>query len=564
MADDTLKEFKEKFEKAPVAFFSAEYALLDNRCLYAGGLGVLAGDYVLEIAEQALGGSVVAIGLFYHQQHGQNFKEGFVPPTPEECGLKLVADAEGVPVTASLLIGEREVSLRAWQYIKGDAVLYFLDTRHEGNHSDDQALCDTLYAEDRETRLKQEFILGAGGMKMLEALDIHPSVYHLNEGNSALLSLELIHHEMETRGVDFSEAVSLAQQHIVFTNHTLVPAGQEQYAPFMLEKVVGPYVKTMGVDFNAFADLGIAESTGTFSMTALALKMAHKVNAVSLLHSIKAKEMWKGCNVEDVTNGIAISRWDRIGGEDLGDEASDGSSASNMVVEHGKNKAMLLAVIQEKTGTLFSPDTLLVGWARRLVEYKRPLALLGDIERIKKLNVCIVYSGPVHGPSKHENEYVSQIEQLSEGELKGKLVFLPHYDLELSKLLVSGTDVWLNTPEVGKEACGTSGMKAALNGSLPLTTNDGWIYETDLSGIGWIVDEVNLTESLLNVLEREIIPLYQQYVHNGAHRVAEDSEWAKRMVRSRALIQEKFSSARALREYVEKLYLPTYEAGKDR
>ncbi len=548
-----LKQFRgtpqyEELLKEPVAYFSAEYALFNECPLYAGGLGVLAGDYFFEMADQKF--PTVAIGLYYYQEYINNNVSDHKRIDPKQFGLSLVNDESGVPLVITLPIGERDVKIRAWTLKKHETTIFLLDTDVEGNHFEDRQITNVLYDENRDVRLMQEIVLGIGGMRFLRELGIHPSVYHLNEGHSAFLALELIRHEIRRRHVPFAQAYQFARQHIVFTNHTLVAAGQEVFAINKVNFMLHRFAQELEVALDVIIALGKMPDSDLFSMTNLALNMSYKVNAVSVLHSIKAALIWKDYNIEEVTNGVYVPRWDSIG-----DVRSDGEFWDI----HQENKQRLISEIEKQTGKKFDKDTLLLGWARRMVEYKQPLAILADLERFKDLasregkKVQIVFSGPLELSQADHNEYLKTLLQYSNNELKDNLVFLPNYDLQLSKLLVSGCDVWLNTPVVGREACGTSGMKACLNGALPLSTRDGWVYETNLSQIGWVVEGGDISEELLTVLEKEIVPMYYE---------KRSTEWIKRMIYSRDLILEKFSSTRALAEYIDKFYIPTLKNKK--
>ncbi|MEI8062312.1 MAG: alpha-glucan family phosphorylase [bacterium] len=525
--------------KEPVAYFSAEYALVSDWHSYAGGLGILAGDYFFEMASQKF--PVVAIGLFYHQEYvaGEGQKRD-----PKTLGLSQVLGADGKPITVTLPIGDRDVQIRAWIMDKGPSRLFLLDTDVEGNHYEDRSITSILYAENRDVRLMQEIVLGIGGMRFLRALEIHPAVFHLNEGHSAFLALELIRHEMRQHQLTFAKAYQYARQHIVFTNHTLVMAGQELFSIDKVDYMLKRFAQELEVTLGVIIALGKVPGQDLFSMTNLALNMSHKVNAVSVLHSIKAAVLWKDYTIEEVTNGIYIGRWDSIG---------DYSYDKEIWQKHQSNKRILIDEIKKQTGKVFDENILLLGWARRMVEYKQPLAILADLQRFKDIaerqgrKVQIVFSGPLNESQKENNQFLKTLLQYADNELKDTLVFLPNYNLNLSKILVSGCDVWLNTPMVGSEACGTSGMKACLNGVLPLSTRDGWVYETNLSQVGWVVGERgDISEELLTVLEKEIVPTYYE----------SKAQWITRMRNSRELILERFSASRMLAEYIDKFYLP--------
>jgi HAD superfamily hydrolase (TIGR01484 family) len=275
-----------------------------------------------------------------------------------------------------------------------------------------------------------------------------------------------------------------------------------------------------------------------FSMTTLALNSASLTNAVSKIHGEKARELWPNYPIIHITNGIYIPRWDRTG-------------HSNIVKSHKINEVELLKLIRKVHGDKWKKEGLLIGWSRRFVPYKRPLALLDDVAKLKQLaehfkgKIHIVYSAPLGEEDADKNEFLKKIYELMNGELKGLITFIPNYRIEVAETLVAGCDVWLNTPIVGREACGTSGMKAALNGTLNLSTNDGWIAEVPLNDFGWIVDDNNLTDSLLNILENKVLPEYEKF-----------DNWPKFMQKSRELILSQFSTKRMLAEYIKKLYKP--------
>lgn len=518
----------------PVAYFCAEYALFDHTPLYAGGLGILSGDYIQEIIDQKL--PVAAFGLFYHREHKHGLELSLERKTPQELGLSLVTNTDGSILKVKVPLCDREVMVQAWTYKKANMNLYLMDTQIEENKPEDWNICDTLYVDDRDLRLQQEIILGIGGMRLIKALNIQPSVYHLNEGHSAFMAFEFIRAIMKSQGKTFSEAVAHVKKRIVFTNHTLVAAGQEHFGVETMKSFFSGFCKDIGISVSDLIQLGLDAKNNLFSMTLLALTMSSKVNAVSALHGKKAREEWKGYNVESITNGIYIGRWDKLAH-----------------YSHAENKKKLIDYIKNATGTIFDEKILLLGWARRFVDYKRPLAILDDIERFKRIakadgrKVQLVFSGPINATYTEENETMKKLEHLIETELKGIVVFIPNYNTTISQYLVSGCDVWLNTPKVGLEACGTSGMKACLNGVLPLSTSDGWMDEVDITNIGWIVHDTDITRNLLDTLEYKIVPEYYR----------RKDTWARKMKYARELILKRFSTERMLQEYIDKLYLPT-------
>lgn len=475
--------------KRPIAYFCAEYAFDSNVSSYAGGLGVLAGDYLKESSDQNL--PVVAVGLMYG-----------------DTKLSVLLEID-VPLQ------DQNIKVRVYKHMVGSIPVYLLG--HE-------KITQKLYTSDKETRLKQEIILGIGGLRTLEALGIHPIAYHLNEGHSAFLSLELIRHEMQEHKIGFEEAIIIARKRIIFTNHTLVAAGHEVYSNDLVALMLAGYAQELGVPVAEVVKLGLVQESSTFSMTMLSLRMSEKINAVSKLHAKKAAEIWTDHPMIAITNGVHLKTWDQVG--------------DNLVVGHQKQKEKLLSTFN------WPSNTLVLGWARRFVEYKRPLAILENLDRLQKLPVKIIFSGEPHESDIKGHEMLDTLLNLIKTKIGDQVVYIPNYNLEIAKQMVSGCDVWINTPIVGFEACGTSGMKAALNGTLPCSTRDGWVDEAELYGVGWILENENLSQNILDILERDIVPMYY-------HR---PDQWESHMKNARDMAINQFSATRMLGEYLDKLY----------
>lgn len=505
----------------PIVYVCAEYALDPDLPIYAGGLGILAGDYLRETADQKL--SVVGLGLFYDFHNSVK--------------LNPLLDNHGRPLIVEVPIQDKQIKVQVFVYLVGSNPVYLLNTNVSENSPEDRQITNKLYVDDKETRLKQELILGLGGFKVLKALKIHPAIYHLNEGHSAFLILELVRHEMREHQVGLEEAIAIAKNQIIFTNHTLVVAGREVFSHDLVALILAGYARESGIPVSEIIKLGLVQESSSFSMTMFSLRLAGKVNAVSKLHARKAIEVWPDYPMVAVTNGVHIGTWDIV--KDLR--------------YHRTCKSMLLQYIMEKTGVNWQPHQLLLGWARRFVEYKRPLAILDnlqrftDIARNSKYPVKIVFSGEMPADDERGNQLNQKLSELITNKIGDCVVFLPGYNMNIAKKLIAGCDVWLNTPVVGFEACGTSSMKAALNGVLPCSTKDGWIDEVNLDKIGWILDSDHLSENILDVLEQNIVPLYYQ----------RPDEWQEYMRRARNLILKNFSTTRMLREYIKKLYLET-------
>ncbi len=541
-------------QRRPVAYFCAEYALQMNLPLYAGGLGVLAGDYIEEAADRRF--PMVAVGLYYregyvYQQVNENgeITEASNYLYPQETLLEPVFDQQNRRITVKVPIGERDVVVQAWKVIIQNVTLYLLDTTSEENTPDDQEITNRLYVSDKEFRLKQEIILGIGGLRMLEALHIHPAIYHMNEGHSALLSLELIRHEMQERKLPFLDGKNIAKDKIVFTNHTLVAGGNDTFNVDLVSLLLSRYAeKELQIPVKEIIEIGRVQDSSTFSMMLCSLHMAGKANAVSIPHAKYASQIWPEYQMVPITNGVHMASWNLIRDPD------------NLWKSHQENKKILLEKIKEETGSQWDEHTLLVGWARRMVKYKRPLALFEDIDALTALakdadrQIRFVIAGEAHPTDTEGLEMIKMIRQKIKEELHGIVVYLPNYSLPLAHLLISGCDVWLNTPVVGSEACGTSGMKALLNGCLPLSTKDGWVGEFEMFGIGWLLDTDNISQSILRTLKNQILPMY----YTRAHEIPVD--WGKNMRNGRELILKKYTTARMLRDYIQKVYVPMMQA----
>jgi starch phosphorylase len=536
-------------QKKPIAYFCIEYALSDLLPTYAGGLGVLAGDYVKELYDQQI--PAVAVGLMYHSVygaygivHGQAEKEVH-PEEHVEPNLKPVLDENQNPLVIKVPIRDADVFVKAWLWEKDTIKVYLLDTDVAENTPDNRGITYKLYDSDKEVRIKQELVLGIGGFRLLEALGLEPSIYHMNEGHSALLDLEIIRHEMHKRKISFQEAQSLSTHHVVFTNHTLVPAGNEIFSTELFTLMMEKYALDLEVPVTEIAALGTIPEVHSISLSLFGMRFAGKINAVSKLHAEEAAKTWSGYTFEAVTNGIHIPTWDRLPAD------------TSLPAAHVEHKKKLLEYIKEKTGEEWKENELLLGWARRMVPYKRPLALFGELERFKQIAftsdrpVKVVITGIAHQGDNDGREIIRKLHEMIEKDLLHSVVFLPTYSTAVAKLLTSGCDVWLNTPVVGSEACGTSGMKACLNGVLPCTTKDGWVYEIDIPEVGWEVQSDIVSKSVLDIVEKEMIPMFY-----GNDKKA----WEEKMQKARVLIQNDYSATRMLKEYFEKLYIPILTA----
>ncbi|MGH7203763.1 MAG: alpha-glucan family phosphorylase [Candidatus Levyibacteriota bacterium] len=530
----------------PIVYFCAEYALNNEIPTYAGGLGVLAGDMLREAAEQKI--PYVAVGLYYNEGYlfHDLYKEGVMiknsgKTTPASVDLTPVLDKKNNRIIVPLPIQDSTVFAQAWSLKIDTVTVYLLDTNIDQNNEENKRITDQLYTSNIEMRFKQEMVMSLGGMRLLEALHITPIGYHLNEGHSALLALELARHEMRKHKRTFQEELDNTKKHIFFTNHTLVAAGNDTFNGDLVTTLLSGFAKELQVPVNEIVNLGLVAQSNIFSMTLLALRMAGKINAVSKLHSEKAQDIWKDHPMVPITNGIHIKTWDKI------------VKKEEIWEKHQKNKCALLKHIQKLTGETWDEKTLLLGWARRIVGYKRPLALFENIKEFKALAtssdrpIHVVVSGLSHENDKEGLEILKQIQKIVTEDLNGIVVYLPGYNMAQAELLVSGCDVWLNTPIVGFEACGTSGMKAALNGVLPLSTNDGWVAEAEMFNVGWLLQNENLSEDILSILQEKILPLYYS---------RDKKDWIELMKNARDMTINQFSATTMLQKYIEEFYLP--------
>lgn len=539
----------QRLTENPVAYFCMEYATPKNLPIYAGGLGVLAGDFVIEARQQNF--PLVALGIFYNQKCYSGVSGNYcIKNDPLQLGLLPVVDKLGKRVQLSMPVGSKKVSFVAWFYSFGTIPIYLLDTNISENDKTDREITNLLYVAEPEKRIKQELILGIGGTKLLKELGINPSIYHMNEGHSAFLVYELARQIMEKEGIDYIHALQLAKKKIAFTNHTLVVGGHDVFSTQTIKSLLTKYAEDSNLPLEEMLLPGMDKSNKkVYSTTFLALNSATRINAVSKLHSEEAKKHWPNYKTLNVTNGISIDRWDFLQeGEDI-------------VRSHQRRKKDLLNYIKKETGIRWSEKDLVLAWARRIVSYKRPTAPFENLESIKKLvnnrrePLRLLYSGQPHYDDKEGHFLANQLRKLASDDLRGKMVFLEKYSTEISSLMISGADVWLNTPIVGLEACGTSGMKATLNGVLQCSTNDGWLPEVDLEKIGFKLDDKYVSLSLIDIISNHIVPLY--YRHIDSNKV--NSIWKSKMESSRETILHHFGSDRMLRDYIESVYRPILE-----
>ncbi len=575
-----------------VAYFSAEFGLDESLPVYSGGLGVLAGDHLKAASE--LGVPLVGIGLFYRrgyfrQRLDENDRQVERYPRLDPTRLPL----ELVPMAPVMELADDSgnlvpVRLGVWRARVGRVSLYLLDTKIEGNPDWARAVTDTLYGGDRENRLRQELVLGIGGVRVLRRLGLDPTVFHMNEGHSTFLQLERMR-ELVEQGLSASEALERLRASTVFTTHTPVPAGNEVFDPELVRRNLEGIVERCGLMWEQFAALGKVEPTDTgFGLTPFALRTSQYANAVSELHGAVSREMWHGLwpdrrvdqvPITSITNGVHQRTW--ISGELeglLGDTDPQFERARELSPEElwsahqGGKRRLLDFVVTTRHARELDPDVLTIGFARRFATYKRASLLFSRPERLAKLlgdptrPIQVLLAGKAHPADEGGKDVIQQVVDFArEPAAAGRVVFLEDYEMTLARRLVQGVDVWLNTPRRPLEASGTSGMKAALNGVLNCSILDGWWAEAYSPACGFAIgdDEVEPSEAaqdeadaeaLYAVLEERVLPAYYERDEAGL-----PQHWIALMRESIAELGPRFGTARMVAEYVERLYLPAHE-----
>lgn len=607
-----------------VAYFSMEYGLHETLPIYAGGLGVLSGDHVKEASD--LGLPLVAVGFFYTEGYfSQKISEDgwqearYTSHRLENLPVLPLVDEEGKPLAIKVVLPGRDVFARLWEVHVGRVPLYLLDTNVDENAPGDRTLTSRLYISDLEQRISQEMLLGIGGVRALRLLGYEPAAWHMNEGHAAFMALERAR-ELVTAGYTFEEAAQVVRARNIFTTHTPVPAGNDEFALWLIDKYLPHLWPLLGLTRDQFIDL--ARHTipwgDVYSMPVLALRLSEGRNAVSELHGIVTRKMWHflwpDCKEEDVpithiTNGIHTGTWlarrlrplyDRYLGSNWIEHCDDPEVWENIVNipdeqlwavrKHLKRK--LVAYIRERarqqwrqgnrhpvqvlaSGVLLDPYVLTLGFARRFAPYKRAGLILRDLDRLlgilnrSEMPVQIIFAGKSHPDHEGGKLLIQEVYRtVKRAEVGGRLVFLEDYDMNLARYLVQGVDVWLNTPRRPNEASGTSGEKAALNGVLNFSVLDGWWREGYNGQNGWPIgedkeydnpdlqDEAD-AESFYDLLENEVVPLY--YRMRSSDNLP--GEWIARMKESIRTLAPQFSMRRMVKEYIERLYLPALQAG---
>jgi glycogen phosphorylase len=603
----------------PIAYFSTEFGLHETLPIYAGGLGVLSGDHLKGASDVGL--PVVAVGFLYilgyfsqkitedGWQEARNVNLRF-----DEMPVLPIVDESGNPVTITVELPGREVHARLWEIKVGRVPLYLLDSNVEGNSHSDRELTARLYTSDLDSRISQEIILGIGGVRALRVLGYNPRFWHMNEGHSAFLALERVREFVEG-GHSFNKAADMVRSSTIFTTHTPVPAGNDEFPLWLIDKYFSHLWPQLNLNREQFIDLARHQQSWgeTFSMPLLAFRFSEKQNAVSEKHEQVSKRMWKSrwpelaeedVPITHITNGVHTGTWlarrlrvlfdrylgpqwmDHLDEPEIWKKIEDIPDAELWAVRrHLKRK--LVAYMRERardqwlmdgvhpvqviaSGVLLDHYALTIGFARRFATYKRASLILSDYERllsiINKPNqpVQIIFAGKAHPADEPGKLLIQNVYRaVKKAENGGRLVFLEDYDMNLARYLVQGVDVWLNTPRPPNEASGTSGEKAAMNGVINFSVLDGWWREGYNGRNGWAIGderEYDLPEeqdrdhadSLYDILENEIIPLY--YNERSADGLPGD--WIEVMKESISTLTPRFSMRRMIKEYAECLYFP--------
>jgi glycogen phosphorylase len=604
----------------PVAYFSAEFGLHESLPVYSGGLGVLAGDHIKSASDLDI--PLVGIGLFYGQGYfrqrldiGGWQREEYLKTDVNQMPMEVAIGKDGRPVLVEIETRSGRIRAKVWRVKVGRRDLLLLDSDVEGNAPEDRQLTSRLYGGDLRIRIRQELLLGVGGLRALKALGISPGVLHLNEGHSAFAVLEAVRMRMEEEGISFEAAIPRISREVVFTTHTPVPAGHDRFDAALVEEHIGPLREALRLSQESLLGLGRENPNNAeelFCMTVLALRLSRRANAVSALHAEVSRAMWTKLfrnKMEDdvpighITNGVHVPSWlapqmFRLYDRHLGTNWNQGGSEAktwlgienvddgelwethlnlkSQLIEFVRRRAVDQAErrgesqeVLQRLERVLSPDALTIGFARRFATYKRANLILTDIERLASMvndpnrPVQFVFAGKAHPLDEPGKRVLQQIAELMrDPKFRDKFVFVEDYDINVGRHFVQGVDVWLNNPRRPLEASGTSGQKVVLNGGLNLSILDGWWAEafdgmngfaigTGRTHSSLSVHDARDGEDLLRTLREEVIPLYYQRDRDGLPR-----GWIKRMKRTIRTLGWRFNADRMVMDYTLKCYVP--------
>jgi len=605
--------------KDKIAYFSMEFGLHDTIKIYSGGLGVLAGDYLKEASDSNY--NIVGVGLLYRygyfnqslSPHGEQVA-GYAPQKFSNMPVLPVRNENGEWVTISVSLPGRTLWAKVWRIDVGRIPLYLLDTDIEENSEADRSITYQLYGGDIEHRLKQEILLGIGGIRMLKKLDIKPSLYHCNEGHAAFIGLERLRKMIDIEKLSFSESVELVRASTLFTTHTPVPAGHDAFSENLIRTYLSHFAARLNITWSTFMSLGKVNEEDPlekFSMSVLASRLSQEINAVSRIHGRVTREMfneiWDGfypeeLHIDYVTNGVhfptwVAKRWFDLYKNEFGENFLQNQSEKshwakihnvsdkiiwdirqlqrkdlfdaikNRLTDNLENRQENPTLVMERVEAL-NDKVLTIGFARRFATYKRAhlifrnLKKLSEIVNNKQFPVQFVFAGKAHPNDKGGQDLIKYIVEISkQPEFIGKITFLENYDMDLAKKLVQGVDIWLNTPTRPLEASGTSGEKAIMNGVVNFSVLDGWWAEGYVPGAGWALKEKRTyenqefqdeldAETIYNILENEIIPAFYSRNEEGV-----PEKWILHVKNTISEIAPNFTMKRMLDDYIRKFYV---------
>lgn len=600
-----------------VSYFSMEYGLCNALKIYSGGLGILAGDYIKEASDRCV--DMTAVGFLYRYGYftqslsldgqqianyeAQNFNQLPIEPVLDENGKQMILE---VPYPG------RTIFANIWRVNVGRMKLYLLDTDNDKNSEWDRPITHQLYGGDWENRIKQEYLLGIGGVLMLKKLGIKNDIYHCNEGHAALLNLQRLVDYVQDDGLSFNEALEVVRASSLYTVHTPVPAGHDYFDEGLFGKYMGEFPAKLGISWADLMNMGREnpDSQERFSMSVFALNTCQEANGVSWLHGEVSKKMfqgvWKGYAPEEshvgyVTNGVhmptwAASEWKEFYSKEFGDDFAERQEDektwapilktpdedvwemrmrlknkfinfvkrdfSETWLKNQGDPTRIMSIVDK-----INPNALLIGFARRFATYKRAYLLFSDLERLEKIvnnpqfPVQFIYAGKAHPADGAGKDLIRRIVEISKmPQFLGKIIFLENYDMTVSKRLITGVDIWLNTPTRPLEASGTSGEKAEMNGVLNFSVLDGWWYEGYREGAGWALTSKRTYQdqaqqdkldaaTIYSMLENEIIPLY--FAKNSC---GYSPKWVQYVKRSIATIAPHYTMSRMIRDYIDRFY----------
>ncbi len=605
---------------AGIAYFSAEFGIHESLPIYSGGLGVLAGDHLKSSSE--LGLPLTGVGLMYRLGYFHQYlnidgwqQERFPETDFHNLPLTLVMDENEQPLVISVEFPGRDVYAQIWKSNLGRLHLYLLDTNITQNSVEDRVITDQLYGGDNEMRVKQEMLLGIGGVRALRAVGKNITAFHMNEGHSAFLTIERIHDAMKEQGLKYSEALEFVKASTVFTTHTPVPAGNDRFSPEMIDKYLSHYYNTLGLHREGFLALGRenpSDKNETFCMTVLAIKTASYCNGVSELHGHVSRQMWNNLwpslpeheiPIDHITNGIQTLSWTsdemmRLFNRYLGPRWIDNPVDKNIWTNinsipdselwrcRDRLRERLVAFARkhlreqlinrgaprseaQKAESVLDSEALTIGFARRFATYKRATLIFRDMERLERIllnkdyPVQLIFAGKAHPKDNMGKELIKRIVHMvrDDERYRNKVVFLEDYDINIARYIVQGVDVWLNTPVRPKEASGTSGMKVIPNGGLNISVLDGWWAEAISEHNGWAIGKGEEYDDLDYQDEVESLSLYNilekemvpMFYNRGADGLPR--EWIGKIKESMKSLLPQFNTNRMVRDYTEKFYL---------